>query len=202
MNREDTEQLLDEFHTPIHVRAHCFQVARIGEHLANKLSEAGEDVDSDLVWIAGMIHDFVRVVDFKELPEDLGTDEDQEVWKSLRQQYGGRHHAEVGAEILNEMGEEELSRIIRQHKYGSMLTEDSPSSWEAKLVYYADKRVAHDQIVSLEERLSEGRKRYRPDTPLNEEDKKRHDAIEALEKEIFDKIDIEPSDLAAQLGET
>lgn len=185
MNREGAQKLLDEFHAPLNVRAHSLEVALFAEDLAKKLNNAGEEVDPEQVWIAGIIHDFVRIIDFKETPKD-GSEEDILIWEDLRKQYQG-HHADVAAEILQEMGEDALAAIIRKHKYTAII-DDPPQTWEEKLLYYADKRVAHDQIVTLQERLDEGKERHFPDTPIDDEEQKRRDAVFALEKEIFEHI--------------
>src|SRR3989338_1316260 len=160
MTPSDIEQIYEEFHTPKHVRQHCLQVALVGEFLANALNEAGMEIDASLVWQGGMLHDVVRVVDFKKLPRDLGTKEDQMVWKKLRADHVGKHHGAVAAEILRERGEEALADIIARHQTGLLGTPQGPNSWESKLLFYADKRVRHHEIVSLQERLEEGWNRH------------------------------------------
>jgi len=197
MNRDQAHQLHDEFCTPTHVRAHCLQVARISELLAQKLMQNGEKVDPELAWIGGMIHDFVRVVDFDPFDPTMGTPEDQVVWQALRQKYKGKHHGDAGGEILKERGEELLAKILERHKFRVIGTPEGPQTWEEKLVYYADKRVAHDQIVSFEERFTEASKRHkRPPNP------RKITNVKALEKEIFSKIDITPDQVKEILEKT
>ncbi|MDP2624619.1 MAG: HD domain-containing protein [Candidatus Peregrinibacteria bacterium] len=195
MNREEAQQLLNKFHTPKHVQAHCKQVAKVGEFLALKMKEKGIKVDPEKVWIAGLIHDIMRVVDFKTLESDLGTKEDQKTWKKLRKEHHGKHHADVGAETLEREGEIELANIVRQHKYTAIDSQNPPSTWEAKLLYYADKRVSHDKILPLMERLEEGRKRHYPNQAITTEEEARRKTVQALEVEIFKHLDLRPEDL-------
>lgn len=195
MNLSDIQSWWEAYHTPTHVRAHCQEVAKVGRFLAETLKKTGEKVDPETVWVAGMLHDVVRVVDFRSLSEDLGTPEDQMYWKQLRKTYKGRHHADVAADLLFAEGETILADIIRRHKYVSITTTEKPTTWEAKLLYYADKRVAHDQIVSLQERLEEGHRRNTPNHPIDPREKARRDAIGALEKEIFALLPFTPKDL-------
>lgn len=195
MNRQEALDLLERFQTPMHVRAHCSKVARVAEFLARQLREVALNVDPELAWLGGMVHDFVRVVDFRTLDSALGTPYEQAFWQRLRADYAGRHHADVGADILETMGESALAKIVRVHKTRAILSHDSPQTWEEKLVYYADKRVSHDQIVSLRERLEEIRLRYFGGQPLTSGEKKYHDAIFALEKEIFSHLPITPEDV-------
>ncbi|MBT5016627.1 HD domain-containing protein [Candidatus Peregrinibacteria bacterium] len=199
ISEQGIKQLYDEFHTPLHVRAHCLQVARIGQLLGEKLIEKGLEVDLKLVWLAGLAHDFIRIIDFKDVPADLGTQEDQIVWGKLRSTYKG-HHADVGAQILEEMGESTLAQIVQKHKYCAILN-NPPQTWEEKIIYYADKRVTHNDIVDLQERLNEGYERNFANQPITEEEKERRQAIIALEKEIFDQIDLTPEDVRIALGE-
>ncbi|PIQ77745.1 hypothetical protein COV82_03075 [Candidatus Peregrinibacteria bacterium CG11_big_fil_rev_8_21_14_0_20_46_8] len=166
MTQKEVEQLIEEFKVPKHVRRHCGAVAAVAGELAKKIQASGEKVDIDLVLHSAALHDLVRVVDFKsfepEVWDDLVTDEEIEFWKNLRKKYAGRHHADVAAEILRARGFPEEAQIVEQHKF--IQIKKGFDSLEAKIVYYADKRVRHDEIVSIAERLEDGRKRNAPET--------------------------------------
>jgi len=58
--------------------------------------------------------------------------------------------------ILLEIGEKKLANLVRKHDFWRI---DHLKDWEEKILYYADKRVEADKIVSLEKRFEEGRKR-------------------------------------------
>jgi len=64
---------------------------------------------------------------------------------------------------------------------------------------YADKRVAHDRLVTLKERFDEGTKRWFKEHPDQKEDTEKEQTIEklyiAIEKELFEIIGIEPDKL-------
>lgn len=200
MTEEGVLKLYEEFHTPLHIREHCLQVARVAKLLAEELANNGEDVNVTKVWIAGLAHDFIRIVDFKKIPPDLGSKEDRLVWGKLRQTFKG-HHADVASRILEEMGEGDLAKIIRKHKHSAIL-DDPPETWEEKIIYYADKRVSHHNIVNVFERLDEGFKRHFPNEEISEIEKKRRLKITGLENEIFSLISFKPEDVKIRLGET
>jgi uncharacterized protein len=200
MNPQQIEELYDEFHTPLHVRRHCLQVALVGELIATNLAKTGIEIEPSTVWAAGMLHDLVRIVDFSSVPEDLGSPEDQIVWKQLREQYKGLHHAQVGAEILTDIGETELADIIGRHATASLGTPTGPNSWKSKLVFYADKRVSHDEIVSLEERLAEGWKRHFNGRAKSDDDHALLASIFELEKELFAPLSLTPEDVQRLLS--
>ena len=69
-------------------------------------------------------------------------------------------------------------------------------TWEEKIVYYADKRVMHDKIVPLKERLEEAHKRnihfHGGQTQSDIVTSKVDPLIFALEEEIFSQIDLTP----------
>lgn len=199
MTPKDIHALWERFHTPDHVREHCRQVARVGKVLAETLKNAGKTVDPTLVWQTGLLHDVVRVVDFKSLDPTLGTPEDQSVWQALRKEHQGRHHADVGAEILKEIGEDRLGDIVQRHRYSALGTPEGPQDLESKLLFYADKRVAHTQIVPIEERLKEGHGRHYPGEPLSEEELERRKRLKALEKELFEGLPFGPNELAQRI---
>lgn len=187
MNRAQIQDLFKEFHTPAHVQAHCRQVALLAEQLAQKIiadSKNGIAVDPELAHCGGLVHDFVRVVDFNRVDPGLGSAEDQTFWKTLREQYSGWHHADVGADILEKRGEGVLARIVKRHKFSALGTPEGPQTWEEKLVYYADKRVKHDQTVSLEERLDEGWQRHFGNVPRSLEEEATRKMVFELEEEI------------------
>jgi len=68
-------------------------------------------------------------------------------------------HAETGARLVADLGYPEVGRIIGQHvRLESYPPARTPS--EAEIVNYADKRVLHDRIVSLDERMGYILKKY------------------------------------------
>ena len=77
-------------------------------------------------------------------------------------------------QILNSMGEEKISDLVKKHDFIEI---DNLSTWEEKIIYYADKRADGDKIVTLEKRFEEGRKR-------NVKNKKEELLVEIIEKKI------------------
>ena len=176
--------LLDEFKVPPHVRRHCEKVAEICVFIGEKIP----GVDLELLEKAAILHDLVRVCDFRDWDPEKFPESN-----AIREKYAGRHHEEVAAEILAERGEKELANLIKSHKFSNIL--NGLNGWEQKTLYYADKRVEGDKVVSLKERLDRGKER----NALTPEDIAISDAarpkIFELEKEICEKAGIEPGDL-------
>ena len=87
----------------------------------------------------------------------------------------------------------ELAKAISKHKYMLVGQEEGPKTWEEKILTYADKRVAHDKVVSLEQRKQDALARYKNHKYIKVE--ARDKELLELEKEIFDKIKIKPEDI-------
>lgn len=190
MTDQEVQNLIKEFRVPLHVRKHCEAVADFAVKLGQKFIEAGEKVDLKLIRQAALLHDLVRVADFKNLhpakfPYPVKA-ADIEYWESLRKKYGGKHHAIAGAEILEERGYRDIANLVRKHRF--LQVEDSFNTWEEKILYYADKRVKHDKIVSLEERLHDGKIRNAPSLAVEKKSPEVDGKVFALEREIFAKI--------------
>jgi hypothetical protein len=61
--------------------------------------------------------------------------------------------------MLREMGYDELAPIVESHVFFDDFKQEGPLE-ERELVYYADKRVMHDRIVTIEERIKDLVERY------------------------------------------
>ncbi len=196
------ELFYDDWITPVHIRAHCRAVTSVAMQIAKAFMTEGIIINTDLLYTAGLLHDVSRVCDFKELVRDRFdeevTDEKWERWTSLRTTYKGVHHADVAAKYLNEKGFTETAEVIRMHKSTNIVDEpEGYDTLEKKILYYADKRVKHTEVVDLQERFRDGKERYGKFNSA--EDQELFDAVEPktleLEKELFGQLDIEPSDI-------
>lgn len=196
MTNHDVVQLIEEFRPPLHVRRHCATVANFALTLGKKLILKGEKINLELLRHAALLHDLLRVCDFRNFsPEnfpDLASSQDIEHWKTQREKFKNLGHEEAAARILEERGFPDVASLIRKHRYIQIL--EGLNSWEEKLLYYADKRTKHDQVVPLKERLSDGRRRNAPETIGDPESAKIDEKIFDLEREILMKLGEEPTD--------
>lgn len=136
--------LMDEYAMLANIRRHSFVVARVAERLHSRLAGTGGAGDlppRQLVTAGALLHDIAKT-------------------KCLQD---GCDHARVGAEICQHHGLFEIAEIVEEHvrlrRYD--LQRYRKGFFEAKeLIFYADKRVVHDEIVSLDERLEYILERY------------------------------------------
>ncbi len=136
--------LMDEHTMLTNIREHSFVVARVAEAILQKLQikTIHADLPSINLVVAGaLLHDIAKTRCLKE----------------------GCDHAKVGGDICDLHGYPEISEIVREHVW---LVDFSPTRYRRsiffakELIYYADKRVLHDQIVNLSARLDYILERY------------------------------------------
>nr|MBP8910336.1 hypothetical protein [Phycisphaerae bacterium] len=123
-------------------------------------------------------------------------------WRRLKERHGGLRHEDAACAYLKD-AYPILAQTIRKHRYTAIVDpDDMPRTFEEKLVYYADKRVMHDKIVPLQERLDEAHKRNaakRKAAGIDSAEIARIDAaIFALEKDLFDLIELDPNAVTAE----
>jgi putative hydrolase of the HAD superfamily len=118
--------------------AHVQGVANVAYLLALWLAQAGEKVDVTLAQRGGLLHDVAKLMRVE-----------------------GKHHGQLGEELLLEQGQSELASISRRHMLFGPQEGLPPKTWEQKVVYLADKLVEKNQLVTVEERLEALDRRYR-----------------------------------------
>lgn len=207
---EDSEivpdELVDKFWkdwvTPLHVRAHSKKVTEISLQIAQALIEKNILINLDLLNTAGLLHDMARVCDFQKLDRtkfhEEVTDEKWAKWVDQQKQFKGMHHADVACGALAEEGYNKTAGLIRLHNSLSILEEPEKLAYlEAAILFYADKRVKHDEVVSLAERFRDGRERHGkyddPKTQTMFEEVERRTF--GLEQQLFSLLDLRPEDI-------
>jgi putative nucleotidyltransferase with HDIG domain len=121
-------QLMDRYRMLDNIRDHSIIVARISALLAEAAGRAGLDISLPLVVSAALLHDIGKTACL-----DNGCD-----------------HADLGRDICLAHGFTELAGIVGEHV--QLRDNHLPLITESEIVFYADKRVTHDQVVSLDGR--------------------------------------------------
>jgi putative nucleotidyltransferase with HDIG domain len=165
--REKCFELMDKYSMYDNIKKHSVVVEKVGVYLAKELQKSGINVADDLVSRASLLHDIAKVDEIE----------------------GRGRHDKIGEQILAKEGYAELGKFCSKHYFGQ---EGELESWEEKLLSYADDRVSHDQIVSLEERAKEINNRYKLNFDYKEAVKK----AQNLEREIFSHLDFGPEEIS------
>ncbi|MDO8648176.1 MAG: tRNA (adenosine(37)-N6)-threonylcarbamoyltransferase complex ATPase subunit type 1 TsaE [Candidatus Peregrinibacteria bacterium] len=184
-----TEQIVqwrEDVLLPEHIRRHCDAVAAFAQRLASLLLERGILVRSLALARGGEVHDLLRFLDFRSGASPNGkeeyTEEQVRVWAQLKNRFGGLKHEAACAEFLRTHGFDALAEIVRVH--GLVLPSPERTTIEQKLLFYADKRVQIDRVVSLDDRFADFLVRYGSGKQTKESDLWYAEA-RALEQELF-----------------
>lgn len=160
MTEEVIENYYQRFLVPDRILDHMDAVASFASTLCDHLIEAGQKINKELVVQSALLHDCLRVCDIRNFqPEKLcqnPTDEKIKLWESLRYEYGDIGHEKAMSDILTKDAHPLHAQLIKMHAF--FLVEEL-QTLDEKVLYYSDKRVEFDQVVSLDRRFEEGRKR-------------------------------------------
>jgi len=123
--------------------------------------KTGASINRDLVMAAALLHDITKA-------RSLETREP---------------HDHSGGELLRELGFERIGEIVKQHV---ILLDFNPEERleEREIINYADKRVMHDRIVSLAERLEDLIQRYGTTEEIKNLIRQNESLVFAIEKKI------------------
>jgi len=168
-----------------HIREHSLMVARVAELLYRQLAATGASLPAKELVIAGaLLHDIAKTKCIVERCQ----------------------HAQVGEAICQDLGYAEVAEMVRRHVNLPGLRPEAyqHNSFNGpELVYYSDKRVKHDGIVSLDERLVYILDKYSKNNP------EWGNSIHAnfrmcaeLEGFLFARLDFAPSEVAARIDRT
>ncbi len=163
---------------PEHIVAHSLQVCRVAACLADHLDSKGNHLDNQLLQAAALLHDITKSRSFET----------------------AENHALTGGQQLAELGYPEVGNLVRQHVRLDDYSDPQAIS-EAVIVNYADKRVLHDRIVSLDERMRYIQERYGTEPQHKQRIQLLWDKTQVLEKQMFKELPFSPEALYHHLNE-
>lgn len=164
--------LLDDMDMPEHILAHSQLVCQVALLLSDALQASGVALNRPLVHASALLHDITK-------PRSFTT---------------GENHAKTGGEYLTGLGFPEVGEVVRQHVVlDAYFAAEQPN--EAEIVNYADKRVLHDKIVPLDQRMQYILERYaKTDTHVRMLQKV-WEQTDQLEKRLFAYLNFTPLQL-------
>jgi putative nucleotidyltransferase with HDIG domain len=176
-SKNDCFQLMCEMQMPEHIVAHSLHVCRVAESLADHLKSKGIHLDRQLVQAAALLHDITK-------PRSFETAE---------------NHALTGGQLLVDLGYPEIGNLVRQHVRLDDHSDPKRLS-EAVIINYADKRVLHDRIVSLDERMRYIQEKYGTQPEHKHRIRLLWQKTAVLERHMFKYLPFSPADLHHHLS--
>lgn len=169
---EECLALLEKYKTPHHIILHSKKVWEVGKLLGEGLRKRSHHVDLGLIRASCLLHDigkFPCILD------------------------GTKYHDVRGEQILSDEGHEVVARVVGQHVV--LKTEPDAPIAEEHVLFYSDKRVVHDELVSLDERFEYLQETYGKTPGAIERLLIMKADTMKLEKRIFLLLDFEPQDV-------
>jgi putative nucleotidyltransferase with HDIG domain len=135
-SREECNELMAQYSMLPNIVEHSIQVMHVSLAITDNL-KSGVFVNRDMVVAAALLHDITKT-------RSLVTKE---------------RHDTSGGDLLRELGFPLIAEIVEQHVIIQNINLEGRLE-EREIVYYADKRVLHDTIVTINERLLDLMERY------------------------------------------
>ena len=167
-SREECNELMAQHSMRPNIVEHSIQVMHVSLAITDNLKN-GVAVNRDLVIAAALLHDITKT-------RSLKTKE---------------RHDVSGGELLREMRFATIAEIVEQHVVLQNFNLQG-SLEEREIISYADKRVMHDKIVTIDERVHDLLQRYGNGDEIRSLICQNKNLILAVENKIssFMKIDI------------
>ena len=167
-SREECDKLMVRHSMRPNIVAHSIQVMYVSLAITDNLKNSVV-INRDLVIAAALLHDITKT-------RSLETSE---------------RHDITGGKLLREMGFTGIAEIVEQHVVFQNLNPQGRLE-EREIIYYADKRVTHDKIVTIEERVHYLIQRYGNTEEIRSRIIQNKNLVLAIERKIagFMKIDI------------
>ena len=170
--KQQCYQMMCEMEMMDHIVVHSLQVCRVAILLTEHLNKQQNRLNFDLIQSAALLHDITKTRSFKTREE----------------------HALTGGKYLTDHGYPEVGDLVRQHvrldEYPSPVT-----LGEVEIINYADKRVLHDRVVSLEERLAYILEKYGKIAEHRQRIRQLWEKTQKMEAETFRTLTFSPDDL-------
>lgn len=155
LDAAEIARLYQKYETPKQVIRHMRKVAEVADQLMGGIQMPG--LNRARVMKACLLHDLCRAE---------------------------KEHARVSAEAIRKEGYPAIAALVAVHHQATYSEREAQGPLtEAEVLFYADKRVQEDRLVSIEERFRESRKKCRSPEACAQ-----HDAMLAKTLKIGEKI--------------
>ena len=191
--------IYDEYKIMPSLQAHMLRVAAVASLICDNFTEP---LSKEEIISTCLLHDMGNILKFKwdSLPdffEPEGVLYWQNIQNEYREKYGDNEH-EATVKIMERLGlPPRLILLADRNRFSLICHHRDDSDIYIKIIHYADGRVDPHGIVSYEERMNEGRKRYQNHQDSMEDEKRQKlvDCGKEIEKQIFSKCRIKPEDI-------
>lgn len=166
-------ELMNRYGMLENIKAHSIMVEKVANIIAMEIKKTGSDISMEMITAGALMHDIGKT-------PCLNTRAD---------------HAAMGSRICIENDLEEIAEIVREHVIIDGFDPEGDVN-EKEIIYYADKRINHDKLVSLDERLEYLIVRYaKGNRRLEYLIEENFMQCRKVEKKIFSLLSFRPEDI-------
>jgi hypothetical protein len=193
------QEIYLEYKIMPNLQLHQLRVAAVAKIIAESFTDP---IDTNSIISACLFHDMGNIIksDFSRFPEFLQP-EGLKYWQGVKdayiKKYGVDEH--LATEIIaKELGLPlETISCLKHTGFSNAIRNKNSNSFENKICNYADMRVGPNGVMSMDDRIQEGRERYkgRIHTIVGDNFEAQVQALKNIEKEIFGKINIRPDQI-------
>lgn len=193
------QKIYDTYRIMPSLQLHMLRVTSVAKYICESINVK---VNTPQIIEACLLHDMGNILKFNmDLFPEFFQPEGKEYWQHIKEdfelRYGTNEH-EATLHIAKELGvEKRVLELIDVFQFSLAKENYESHDMDRMICAYADMRVKPSQVVSLEERLLDGRNRFK--LRHLEEDESFFNAMSLylnnIEKEIFSKTVITPLDI-------
>lgn len=153
-DEEECTSIINKYHVDKDIVIHMKAVKELAQKLAVELNKRGCNLDINLINAAALLHDIGK---------------------------GSKKHDLVGGFILRKYGYIKVAEIIEKHMNIQKLDDDIN---EEQIVYLVDKLVKGTKLVSIEERFTSSKMKYKNNREIFENINRKQENAEKIKRKV------------------
>ncbi|MFA6077220.1 MAG: class I tRNA ligase family protein [Candidatus Paceibacterota bacterium] len=193
------DKIYKKYKIMLSLQNHMLRVAAVASLICDNFDEP---LNKEEVVTACLLHDMGNIIksDLSYFPEFLKP-EGLEYWQSVKDEYiakYGNNEHEATIKIIKEIGlSDQMVRLAGKIEFSLLCIHRDSDEMSIKITHYCDLRVGPHGVLSYDERMDEGKKRYEGRTDVFAVQGREELIVcgKEMEKQIFEKCKIKPEDI-------
>ncbi len=201
---ENIQNIYDTYRIMPILQIHQLRVAAVAQYICEHMQKSNDGfiIDTDNIVTACLLHDMGNIIKFNlsyfpDTTKEKGLAYWQSVQKDFIETYGHDEH-EASLSIAKELGvDNRVLELMDAIEFVKFEENEATEDYEVKVCAYADMRVSPFKVVSIQERMEDGAKRYANHKNKITDEMRIHkfELLNSIENQIFSRLNIKPEDI-------
>lgn len=182
------------------LQLHMLRVTAVAQLICNSIQK---QVNQQDILSACLLHDMGNILKFNmELFPEFFEPEGKEYWEQVKNEYQNKYGNDehlATLSIAEELGvSNRVIELIDAFQFSKAKENFESQDFDRMIAAYSDMRVEPKQVVSLEQRLADGKKRFQLNKRIPNDEYffvEMTQYLEKIEEAIFNEIQITPNDI-------